>query len=82
MDANIHKKGKILKGIVVSDSMDKTVVVLVKRYVKHPKYGKYVIRSKRFKAHDPNNKHAVGDSVYIKESRPISKDKHFVVFEE
>ena len=59
--------------------MDKTVVVLVSRYVKHPKYKKYIRRDKKFKAHDPDNKYKIGDKVTIEETRPISKDKHFVV---
>ena len=72
-------EGKTLTGIVVSDKMDKTVVVSVKRFVKLPKYGKYVSREKKFKAHDPENKFKVGDKVTIRETRPISKDKHFEV---
>jgi len=71
--------GKTLNGVVVSDKMDKTVVVLVNRYVKVPKYHKYVSRSKRFKAHDPENKCKVGDKVVIREIRPISKDKSFEI---
>ncbi len=70
---------KILKGTVVSDKMDKTVVVSVTRFVKHPKYHKYLKISKKYKAHDEDNGAKVGDSVSIVESRPLSKDKHFVV---
>jgi small subunit ribosomal protein S17 len=70
-----------LKGVVASDKMDKTVVVKVDRYVKHPKYGKYYTISKRYKAHDENNTYKVGDIVIIEESKPISKDKTFVVIE-
>jgi len=69
--------GKTLRGVVVSDSMQDSVVVRVERYVKHPKYGKYVRQQKKYTAHDPGNKYSVGDSVTIKESRPISKTKHF-----
>lgn len=72
---------KKLKGIVVSDKMEKTVVVNVDRYVKHPKYGKFFTISKRYKAHDETNTYKVGDVVIIEESRPISKDKSFVVLE-
>jgi len=72
-------KGKTMTGVVVSDKMDKTIVVLVNRYIKVPKYGKYISRSKKFKAHDPENKCKVGDKVTIRETRPISKDKRFVV---
>jgi small subunit ribosomal protein S17 len=70
---------KTLKGVVVSDKMDKTVVVSVTRFVKQPKYQKYVKISKGYKGHDAENKHKVGDTVEIIETRPISKDKHFTV---
>lgn len=73
------EKGKVLQGTVVSDKMAKTVVVAVDRFVKHPKYGKFITRTKRFKAHDENNSHKVGDKVSIRETKPISKDKHFIV---
>lgn len=73
------KTRKQLKGVVVSDKMEKTVVVSVVNFVKHPKYGKYIRRTKKFKAHDPENKFKVGDVVVIEETRPISKDKHFKV---
>ena len=72
-------KGSILKGIIVSDKMDKTVVVLVSNFIKHPKYGKYYKVSKKYKAHDEENKFKVGDKVEIIETRPISKDKKFKV---
>jgi len=70
---------KILKGIVVSDKMLKTVVVEIKRFVKHPKYGKYFNLSKKYKAHDEEGKAKMGDEVMIRECRPLSKDKHFEV---
>lgn len=70
---------KILTGTVVSDKMQKTVVVEVSRYVKHPKYKKYVTSTKRYKAHDENNQFKVGDKVSIRETRPLSKDKNFEV---
>jgi len=73
------KKGKILTGTVVSDKMKDTVVVLVERYEKHPKYGKFVKSKKRFKAHDVGNQRKVGEKVDIRETKPISKDKHFIV---
>ncbi|CAN5427919.1 hypothetical protein BH23ACT9_BH23ACT9_19140 [soil metagenome] len=66
-------------GIVVSDKMDKTVVVLVERRVKHPKYHKTVTKSKRYKAHDETNDAHTGDRVRIVETRPLSKDKRFRV---
>lgn len=74
-----EKKSKTLSGVVVSDKMQKTVVVKVDRYVKHPKYQKYYTISKKYKAHDEENKHKVGDKVEIVETRPISKDKKFKV---
>jgi len=73
------ENGKTLTGVVVSDKMDKTIVVLVSRYIKVPKYNKYITRDKKFKAHDPENKCKVGDRVTIRETRPISKDKHFII---
>ncbi len=71
--------GKFLKGVVVSDKMEKTIVVKVDRYVQHPKYKKYYRVSRRYKAHDPEGKYKVGDHVTIAECRPISRDKRFAV---
>ena len=71
------KKGNTLKGVVVSDKMDKTVVVSVSRFVKHPLYGKYYKINKKYKAHDAENKYKTGDKVEIIQTRPISKDKRF-----
>ena len=71
--------GNILKGVVVSDKMDKTVVVTVSRFVKHPLYGKFYKVSKKYKAHDEGNVYKTGDKVEIVETRPISKDKRFKV---
>ena len=62
-------------GIVVSDKMDKTIVVAVSERVKHPLYNKIVNRTKKFKAHDENNACGIGDKVLIQETRPLSKDK-------
>lgn len=70
---------KIRDGIVVSDKMDKTVVVLVERRVKHPRYHKTITRSKRIQAHDETNEVGVGDRVRIVETRPLSKNKRFRV---
>lgn len=72
---------KTLQGTVVSDKMKDTVVVLVERFVKDARYGKFLSRSKKFKAHNPGNTVAVGARVTIRECRPISKDKHFEVVE-
>ena len=68
---------KLLTGTVVSDKMDKTIVVKVDRRVKHAVYAKYINRSKRYKAHDENNESATGDIVVIASSRPLSKDKRW-----
>jgi len=70
-----------MSGIVTSDKMKDTIVVKVSRFVKHPKYGKYVSISKKFKAHDVGNTKKIGDKVMIEECKPISKDKHFKVVE-
>lgn len=79
MNASKTKKEKVFSGTVVSDKMKDTVVVLVERYQKHPKYQKFIKRSKKLKAHDAGNTKKVGDKVEIRETKPISKDKHFVV---
>ena len=76
---SIEKKGNTLSGVVVSDKMDKTVVVSVSRFVKHPKYGKFYKINKKYKAHDEENKYKTGDKVEITETKPISKDKRFKV---
>lgn len=68
---------RTMQGRVVSDKMDKTIVVLVETYKKHPLYGKRVKYSNKFKAHDENNTAKTGDIVEIMETRPISKDKSF-----
>lgn len=73
------KNRKTLQGVVTSDKMAKTVVVSVTRFVKHPKYKKYVKISKKYKAHDEGNVYKTGDQVSIVECRPISKDKTFTV---
>ncbi len=72
-------KRKRFEGVVVSDKMDKTVVVEVRRFVKHPKYQKYMNFAKKYKAHDEDNAYKTGDKVTIEETRPISKDKTFKV---
>jgi small subunit ribosomal protein S17 len=66
---------RTLIGRVVSDKMDKTVTVLIERRVKHPVYGKYITKSKKYHAHDENNEIGEGDLVEIEESRPISRTK-------
>lgn len=72
-------KARRLEGTVVSDKMQKTVVVLVSRFKKHPKYLKYYKVSRRFKAHDENNEYKEGDKVVIEEVRPLSKEKRWRV---
>ncbi len=76
-----QERRKRLIGQVVSDKMDKTVVVSVRQTRQHPLYGKVIRVSKRYKAHDENNTCRMGDEVRIVESRPISKDKHWTVEE-
>ncbi len=73
------QSNKVMKGIVVSDKMDKTIVVKVTRFVEHTKYGKRIKKSKNYKAHDEDNAKKIGDTVSIEETRPISKDKKFKV---
>ncbi|MDR0298675.1 MAG: 30S ribosomal protein S17 [Streptococcaceae bacterium] len=68
---------KVLQGRVVSDKMDKTITVVVETKRNHPVYGKRVNYSKKYKAHDEENKAKEGDIVQIMETRPLSKDKHF-----
>lgn len=68
---------KVEIGKVVSDKMDKTIVVAVENSVKHPLYGKIIKQTKRLKAHDENNECGIGDRVEIMETRPLSKDKRW-----
>ena len=74
-----HGNRKTRIGIVVSDKMDKTVVVKIDRLVKHPVYNKYIKRAAKYKAHDNDNSCKTGDRVLIVETRPLSKDKHWRV---
>ena len=70
---------RTLTGRVVSDKMDKTVTVLVERRVKHPLYGKFITRSRKYHAHDEKNEFKPGDTVMIEECRPLSKTKSWRV---
>jgi small subunit ribosomal protein S17 len=81
--ASVTARGrrKVRTGLVVSDAMDKTVVVRISSQVKHPLYGKIVRRSTRLKAHDETNESHVGDTVRIMETRPLSKTKRWRVVE-
>ena len=72
---------KTRTGVVVSDKMDKTVVVAIKTKVRHPLYGKMVNRTRKFRAHDEENACGIGDTVRIMETRPLSKDKRWRVAE-
>lgn len=72
---------KTRTGVVVSDKMDKTIVVAIQTKVRHPLYGKMVNRTRKFKAHDENNECGIGDRVRIMETRPISKDKRWRLVE-
>lgn len=71
--------GKTFEGVVVKAAMKDTCTVEVQRYEKHPKYKKYIRRSKKFLVHNPGNSVQVGDKVTIRETRPISKLKRFVI---
>jgi small subunit ribosomal protein S17 len=70
---------KKITGVVVKDKMDRTVVIEVEKFLKHPKYHKYLKMKKRYKAHDETNACKVGDRVQIVETRPLSKDKRWLV---
>ena len=72
---------RVLTGVVVSDKADKTVTVRVERRVMHPVYKKFISRSKKFAAHDEENRYRAGDAVKIEETRPISKRKSWIVIE-
>lgn len=73
------RKGRLFSGIIVSDKMDKTVVVLIDRYKEHPKYKKRYKISKKYKVNDSKNEYKEGDKVIIQECRPISKNKKWRV---
>mgnify|MGYP004449460749 FL=1 len=79
MEMRGYRKTRI--GTVVSDKMDKTIVVAIKTKVRHPLYGKMVNRTRKFKAHDENNECGIGDTVKIMETRPLSKDKRWRLVE-
>ena len=68
-------------GVVVSDKMDKTIVVAIRTRVKHPLYGKIMNRTTKLKAHDENNECGIGDTVRVMETRPLSKEKHWRLVE-
>ena len=70
---------RVMNGVVVSDACNKTVIVRVERRVMHPLYKKFVSRSKKYAAHDEDNRYRAGDAVRIEESRPLSKRKRWIV---
>jgi len=74
-----QRKKRKMEGVVVSDKMQKTAVVEVTRFKKHPRYLKYYKVSQRFKAHDEKKEYKIGDRVIIEETRPLSKDKRWIV---
>ncbi len=73
------KNPKILRGVVVGTKNDKTAVVSVSRFVKHPKYHKFFKKDKKYQVHNPENSVNIGDRVEIQEVRPISKTKKFII---
>ena len=77
----MDKVKKTLKGVVVSDKMDKTIVVSVTRVKEHPKYRKRFKLTKKYKAHDRENKYKIGDKVIIQESRPLSRGKKWTAMD-
>ena len=79
--AEVRGMRKTRTGVVVSDKMDKTIVVEIRTRVKHPLYGKIMNRTNKIKAHDEENQCGIGDTVRIKETRPLSKDKHWRLVE-
>lgn len=82
METTTQKNIKTLRGVVTSDKMQETAVVSVQRYVKHPKYKKYLKQHKKYHVHNPGNRAKEGEKVVIRSCRPLSKTKSFeIVFE-
>lgn len=81
MSEVVRKQRKTRTGVVSSNKMEKTITVTVVRKLKHPKYGKFVKKSKKFHAHDENNEAQIGDVVKIMETRPLSKSKRWRLVE-
>jgi len=79
--AEVRGMRKTRTGVVVSDKMDKTIVVEIRTRVRHPLYGKIMNRTNKIKAHDEENQCGIGDTVKIMETRPLSKDKHWRLVE-
>ena len=79
MTTTTTTNGKVLQGVVVKTAMKDTITVAIQRYVKHPKYEKFITRTKKFLVHDAGNTAKVGDKVEIRETRPMSKRKFFTL---
>ncbi len=79
-ESQVRGQRKVRTGTVVSDRMDKTVVIAVESRIRHPLYGRIVRRTRKYKAHDEENSCRVGDSVEIMETRPLSKEKRWRVY--
>ncbi len=79
LESSTPKTKKVFSGTVVSNKMKDTIVVMVSRYTKHPKYKKFLKRSKKFMTHDEGNTKEIGDKVNIEETLPMSKNKRFKV---
>ena len=78
MIKKVKKNARAMTGIVVSDKMNKTIVVEINRIKMHPRYKKRYVTTKKYKAHDEKNEYKIGDKVTIKETRPLSKDKRWI----
>lgn len=78
-DKVLNKTKKVFSGTVISNKMKDTITVAVSRYTKHPKYKKFLKRTKKYMAHDEGNTKEIGDKVEIEETRPLSKNKRFIV---
>ena len=72
-------QSRTMTGLVISDKMKDTIVVMIERRIKHPKYGKYIKRSTKVHAHDAGNESKIGDTVVVKECRPLSKTKSWIL---
>ncbi len=81
-ELSLKKSSRLLKGKVISDKMDKTIVVLVDRYKMHPKYKKRYKISKKYKAHNPKNQCRLGEKVIIRQCRPVSREKRWIAEKE
>lgn len=81
IEMETRNERKSITGVVSSNKMDKTITVMVERRIKHPFYGKFIKKSRKFMAHDENNDCQIGDKVLIEETRPLSKNKRWRLIE-